>query len=151
MHNPFFATCFLLSNLFPWICSRLISNMLEIIWSSDKELIRYQDHPYFAVNLDVKATLNLEKHVKIIAKQTKISPGHEKWCFKGRKIISGCHIGLIRLSFIENYGVCECTLSRRTFQFVSYLDLIVHFLKKLAWNWQFWAEHIYTELISIYT
>ena len=52
---------------------------------------------------------------------------------KGRKIISGCHIGLIRFSFIENYGVCECTLSRRTFQFVSYLDLIVDFFFQ---NWR---------------
>lgn len=56
--------------------------MLEIIWSSDMELIRYQDHLYFAVNLDVEPSLYLVKHVKIIAKPTKILPGHEKWRFQ---------------------------------------------------------------------
>ena len=59
--------------------------MLEIIWSSDKKLIRYLDYSYFAVNLVAKASFYLLKHVKIIAKQTKISPGHEKWRFQ-RKI-----------------------------------------------------------------
>ena len=72
--------------------------------------------------------------------------------FKGRKIISGCHIGLIRFSFIENYGVCECTLSRRTFQFVSYLDLIVDFFFKIGVKLAILSRtYIYTDLISIYT
>ena len=82
---------------------------------------------YFVVNLAVKLTLPSRTREKSKLNRPKFHRDMKSDVFKGRKIIKGCHIGLIRFSFIENYGVCECTLSRGTFQFVSYLDLIVDF------------------------